>query len=81
MDRGELETAVLDSLVEHMAPKLKVLIHDLLRKGASVEGVRECLVWHTRRVAGRKHTFTELSVEEYLDRIKAGSINPLEQPK
>lgn len=77
----ELESALMDTLVENMPINLRKLIHDMLRKGASVEGLRECLVWHTRRVAHRKHTYTELSLNEYLDRIKSGRIDPQEDPK
>lgn len=81
MSNSELERLTMDCLVYHMPVRTKKLIHDLLRDGATVEGVRDALVWHTRRIAGRKHTFTELSIEEYLDRIARGEIDPKEEPK
>jgi len=74
VDHTELEKATLDALVDMLAPKLRELIHRLLRRGASIAGLRDSLVKTTRKMSGKRHTFTELSICEYLDRVERGEI-------
>lgn len=74
MQYTELAKHTADLLVQQMRQKMKQLIHDLVRKGASIGGVRECLVWHTRQIAKRENTITELMIEEYCARMQRGEI-------
>lgn len=76
----ELEQATKDLLAEMLTPGLRSAIDKMLSKGASVPQVREVLTHTVRRIARKEHSFTELSILEYLDQVEAKKVPPAAAP-